>query len=248
MLNKILSKIQADLKAPKGQFNNFGKYKYRNCEDIVEAVKPLLHKENVALLMSDEVVQIGSRIYVKATATILHGEASISVTAYAREAEDKKGMDDSQITGAASSYARKYALNGLFAIDDTKDADSATEAVFKKESTKDKGLLKQAHKEEPSGFSPHSDERNEWGEPPSKKSDEIPESPRIVFLTFDELREKILATTAIPHLKNVWVKHKAEIEALSKDETKRLTAVKDAKKKELTGGGENSAEGRNEQE
>jgi hypothetical protein len=111
------------LKAPKNQFNQFGKYKYRNCEDILEAVKPLLGEGTLTL--SDHVVQIGDRYYVKATATLKdsYGKEE-SVTAYARESEDKKGMDDAQITGAASSYARKYALNGLFCIDDTKDADS----------------------------------------------------------------------------------------------------------------------------
>lgn len=138
MLNKILSKIQAGLKAPKGQLNKFGNYHYRSCEDIVEAVKPLLHGEDVALLMSDEIVQVGTRIYVKATVTISHGESNISVTAYAREAEDKKGMDDSQITGAASSYARKYALNGLFAIDDTKDADTDEHKAVTGDSSKGK--------------------------------------------------------------------------------------------------------------
>jgi len=116
-----LSEIQKMLKAPKSQYNAFGKYKYRNCEDILEAVKPLLN--GTTLTISDKIVQVGNRIYVESTATLTDGERSYSVTGYAREAEDKKGMDDAQITGAASSYARKYALNGLFLIDDTKDAD-----------------------------------------------------------------------------------------------------------------------------
>ena len=118
--------VQRDLKAPKGQFNSFGKYKYRSCEDIVEAVKPLLNDNGLILTMSDEVIEVGGRVYIKATATvtdIINGD-KIEVTAMAREPEDKKGMDSSQITGTASSYARKYALNGLFAIDDTKDADT----------------------------------------------------------------------------------------------------------------------------
>ena len=119
---KLLNKIQQELKAPKGQFNSFGKYKYRSCEDILEAVKPLLG--NGTLTLTDEIVMLGDRFYVKATALLHDGENEITVHAYAREAFDKKGMDDSQITGAASSYARKYALNGLFLIDDTKDADS----------------------------------------------------------------------------------------------------------------------------
>ena len=119
-----LSQIQSEVKAPKGQFNSFGKYHYRSCEDIVEAVKPILNKHGFALLLTDEVVEVGGRVYVKATATITDGKESYAATAFAREEETKKGMDASQITGTASSYARKYALNGLFAIDDTKDADT----------------------------------------------------------------------------------------------------------------------------
>ena len=120
---KQLIKIQQELKAPKGQLNKFGGYKYRNCEDILQAVKPLLGES--VLTLEDELVLIGERYYIKATATLRSEDASISTTAYAREEEAKKGMDASQITGSASSYARKYALNGLFAIDDTKDADSS---------------------------------------------------------------------------------------------------------------------------
>lgn len=120
----ILQKIQSELKAPKGQFNKFGGYKYRSCEDILEALKPVLSKYEAAVILSDEVVEIAGRIYVKATATLKAKDVTESTTAYAREAETKKGMDESQITGAASSYARKYALNGLFGIDDTKDADT----------------------------------------------------------------------------------------------------------------------------
>jgi len=120
-----LAKIQQELKAPKGQFNSFGKYKYRSCEDIIEAVKPVLGQHGCHLILSDDVVMVGDRVYVKATATIYNGSEVIGQsTAFAREAADKKGMDDSQITGTASSYARKYALNGLLAIDDTKDADT----------------------------------------------------------------------------------------------------------------------------
>lgn len=121
-----LMNVQANLKAPKGQFNSFGKYKYRSCEDIVESVKPLLKQNGLLLTMSDEIIMVADRIYVKATATIIDTAEGkeISVTALAREEETKKGMDGSQVTGASSSYARKYALNGLFAIDDTKDSDS----------------------------------------------------------------------------------------------------------------------------
>ena len=121
-----LAKIQSTLKAPKGQYNAFGKYKYRNCEDILEAVKPLLAEVKAVVIIGDELELIGSRFYVKATARFIDCEtdAQITNTAYAREEDTKKGMDGSQITGASSSYARKYALNGLFAIDDTKDSDT----------------------------------------------------------------------------------------------------------------------------
>lgn len=121
---KELIEIQNELKAPKNQWNSFGKYNYRSAEDILEAVKPLLKKHGCHLTISDEMIQLGDRYYVKATATLSKDADSISTTAFAREPESKKGMDESQITGMASSYARKYALNGLFLIDDTKDADS----------------------------------------------------------------------------------------------------------------------------
>lgn len=121
-LNERLAEIQKNLKAPKGQYNNFGKYKYRSCEDIVEAVKPLLN--GLTLTISDDIVLVGDRFYVKATVTLSDGQEKIQTTAFARESLDKKGMDDSQITGSCSSYARKYSLNGMFAIDDTKDADT----------------------------------------------------------------------------------------------------------------------------
>lgn len=117
-----LADIQKSLKAPKGQYNSFGKYKYRSAEDILEAVKPLLNGE-ATIIISDELVLIGSRYYVKAEAKFI-GTDTASVTAYAREEETKKGMDASQITGSASSYARKYALNGLLLIDDAKEVDS----------------------------------------------------------------------------------------------------------------------------
>jgi len=123
-INAILASIQKNLRAPKNQYNKFGQYNYRSCEDILEALKPLTSELGATITVSDEMVEVGGRIYVKATATLRCGEESISTTAYAREAEAKKGMDESQITGATSSYARKYALNGLFAIDDNKDADS----------------------------------------------------------------------------------------------------------------------------
>ncbi|EDS6428783.1 ERF family protein [Salmonella enterica subsp. enterica] len=117
-----LAEIQEHLNAPKNQYNSFGKYKYRSCEDILEGVKPLL--KGLFLSISDEIVLIGDRYYVKATATITDGENSHSASAIAREEENKKGMDAAQVTGATSSYARKYCLNGLFGIDDAKDADT----------------------------------------------------------------------------------------------------------------------------
>jgi hypothetical protein len=121
---EALIKIQSELKANKSQYNSFGKYYYRSCEDILEALKPLLTKYNATMYITDEVVEVGGRVYVKATTTISDGKESISVSAYAREPETRKGMDEAQVTGATSSYARKYCLNGLFAIDDSKDADT----------------------------------------------------------------------------------------------------------------------------
>jgi hypothetical protein len=118
-----LVEVQAALKAPKSQRNNFGKYSYRKAEDILESVKPLLHSRGLYITLEDDVASIGERFYIRATATIYDGADVIQASALAREEEVKKGMDGSQITGAASSYARKYALNGLFAIDDTADAD-----------------------------------------------------------------------------------------------------------------------------
>ena len=135
-----LLKIQNELNCPKNQHNNFGNYDYRSCEDILEAVKPLLDKHKLTLIITDEIEQIGDRYYVKATTGLIDYEdmkdddvAMITNTAYAREDENKKGLDASQLTGATSSYARKYALNGLFCIDDTKDADTD---AFKKQQNK----------------------------------------------------------------------------------------------------------------
>lgn len=127
---QALKKIQQELKAPKGQYNSFGKYAYRSAEDILEAVKPLLAKYDAELTLSDDITEVGGRIYVKSTARFIEHDAETNindvttVTAFAREPADKKGMDESQITGTASSYARKYALNGMFLIDDNKDADT----------------------------------------------------------------------------------------------------------------------------
>lgn len=125
---KELIAIQSELKAPKSQFNKFGGYKYRKAEDILEAVKPLLNKQKCTLTITDDIVMVGNRIYVKATATIKNEKGEFeTTTGWAREEETKKGMDGSQITGASSSYARKYALNGLFAIDDNADSDTTND-------------------------------------------------------------------------------------------------------------------------
>lgn len=123
-LQESLVAIQSKLKAPKSQFNSFGKYNYRSAEDILEAVKPLLAEHNVVLNMSDRVELIGARYYIVSTAKVIKGEEEIVSEGRAREDESKKGMDGAQVTGTSSSYARKYALNGLFCIDDTKDADT----------------------------------------------------------------------------------------------------------------------------
>jgi len=123
-LTEKLIEIQHKLKAPKGQYNSFGKYNYRSAEDILEAVKPLNAEQGLLLTLTDKPVLVGDWHYIEATASITDGNETKSVTAYARESQNKKGMDDSQITGTASSYARKYALNGLYLIDDTKDADT----------------------------------------------------------------------------------------------------------------------------
>lgn len=123
-LHEKLLAIQTKLKAPKGQYNKFGNFNYRSAEDILEAVKPLNAEQGVLLTITDEIKEVGGRIYVVATATASDGTDELKVSAFAREPENKKGMDDSQITGATSSYARKYALNGLYAIDDNKDADT----------------------------------------------------------------------------------------------------------------------------
>ena len=141
-----LSNIQSELKAPKSQYNSFGKYSYRSCEDILEAVKPICKNNKAVCTINDEIVLVGDRYYVKATAWLIDTESGerINNIAYAREEDEKKGMDGSQVTGASSSYARKYALNGLFAIDDTKDSDATN-----KGEDKPKTSVKQEKSEQP---------------------------------------------------------------------------------------------------
>lgn len=146
-----LAEIQRTLNAPKSQHNKFGGYNYRSCEDILQAVKPLLN--GLVITVNDEMKAVGDRVYVQATATITDGEHSISTTAYAREALTKKGMDDSQITGSTSSYARKYALNGLLLIDDNKDADSRDNRNHQaeaKEEARKQALMDAVHRLQPS--------------------------------------------------------------------------------------------------
>ena len=151
-----LRMVQQKLKAPKNQYNSFGKYRYRSCEDILEGVKPLLEEVGAAIVLTDCIEQVGDRFYIKATATFMDGTDIICNTAYARESDDKKGMDASQITGTASSYARKYALNGLLLIDDTKDADtdenhneavgrSRSEGAKKAQATKEQNAVDNAN-------------------------------------------------------------------------------------------------------
>ena len=162
-LKSKLMHIQTELKAPKNLYNSFGKYHYRNAEGIQEALKPFEKEYGVTVTLSDEIVEVGGRVYVKATATITDAEESISVTAYAREALDKKGMDDAQVTGATSSYARKYALNGLFLLDDTKDVDTEE--------------YQSAGKQAPSRPAPKS-------EAPKKENNEPSKSHRDLFREF----------------------------------------------------------------
>lgn len=177
MKEKLLN-IQSKLKAPKNQKNTFGGYNYRSCEDILESVKPILKEEEVILTLSDDIVEVGGRIYVKATAALADGTNKIETSAFAREAESKKGMDEAQVTGAASSYARKYALCGLFAIDDGKDPDSLNNSA---EYTKP---VKSAQKKEIY--------KNEWGD----------------LKTFDDFADAITKATSEKQLNALWYRWK----------------------------------------
>ncbi|WP_053091363.1 MULTISPECIES: ERF family protein [Granulicatella] len=146
-LHEKLIAIQTKLKAPKGQYNSFGNFNYRSAEDILEAVKPLNAEQGLLLTITDEIKEVGGRIYVVATATVSDGTDELKVSAFAREPENKKGMDESQITGATSSYARKYALNGLYAIDDNKDADTDEHKQQQENALKKQPAQKQQQKE-----------------------------------------------------------------------------------------------------
>lgn len=147
-LHEKLLAIQTKLKAPKGQYNKFGNFNYRSAEDILEAVKPLNAEQGLLLTITDEIKEVGGRIYVVATATVSDGTDELKVSAFAREPENKKGMDESQITGATSSYARKYALNGLYAIDDNKDADTDEHKQQQENAPKKQQAQKQQQKQQ----------------------------------------------------------------------------------------------------
>lgn len=160
-LHEKLLAIQTKLKAPKGQYNSFGKYSYRSAEDILEAVKPLNAEQGVLLTITDEIKEIGGRVYVVATATVSDGTDTLQVSAFAREPENKKGMDESQITGATSSYARKYALNGLYAIDDNKDADTDEHKQQQENAPKKQQAQKQQQKQQQQAKEPTEQELHE---------------------------------------------------------------------------------------
>jgi hypothetical protein len=177
---KTLAQIQKNLKAPKGQTNKFGGYQYRSCEDILEALKPLLDEDDVFYLQ-DELVIVGERYYIKATARF----NDKTTTAYAREADTKKGMDDSQVTGATSSYARKYALNALFAIDDTKDADATNDHG------KAGGVIKGSDGDLPQG----------WTAAKGKK-------------TFTDIKKEIEGATSLAELKDIWTSRTQDLSAM----------------------------------
>lgn len=191
---KLLANVQAELKAPKNQHNKFGGYNYRSCEDIVEAAKPLCQKHGLLLTLSDCIIEKSGRFYVEASARVIDTETGeqIEVTAFAREAETKKNMDESQITGAASSYARKYALNGLFAIDDTKDADTRAPADNQPDTKAAKPQAAQAAK---------------------------PESKAASRDTFTRLQEAIRGKQTLDDLNALWnhAKTKAAISTMPQD-------------------------------
>lgn len=201
-LQELLSEIQQKLKVPKSQFNKFANFNYRSLEDIQEAIKPLLN--GAVLTLEDEIVMIGDRYYVKATAKITLNDENIITTAYAREAETKKGMDDSQITGSASSYARKYALNGLFAIDDSRDADT-------QDNTKE--IKKEVKKQEK----------------PEKKVE--PKKPDQVL--YSQLWAKITASKSMEDLTVQAKKLKENEHKLSEEMVEKLKRTGAKKKKEI---------------
>lgn len=203
--------IQSNLKAPKNQFNSFGNYKYRSCEDILEAVKPLLKEVNCVLTIGDEIKVIGNRIYVKATAQIETSDGRVFVnSAFAREPESKKGMDESQVTGMASSYARKYALNGLFCIDDTRDADTMNNSEAPKTSSKKTAEVRAETPATP------------WDATPSPKA--VASAPQIS----DTLKKAIAGCKTMDELKNLYKSQPTE-----NQKNPNLISLVNAKKDEL---------------
>lgn len=193
-IHESLREIQLQLKAPKSQYNSFGKYAYRSAEDILESVKPLLAATNCTLTLSDEAMLIGQRYYIKAIAVLSNGKNEIVTTAYAREEETKKGMDGSQITGTASSYARKYALNGLFAIDDNKDSDYLNTGNQRQQETpqkRDEDIVKKLDAIAPNFYS---DLVQAVAENPEAKwtfQDGTQARPRDIFLSYDPTIEEV---------------------------------------------------------
>jgi len=183
-ITKKLINVQSKLKAPKGQRNNFGNYNYRSCEDILEAAKPLLKEEGLFLTISDSLESLADRVYIKATATLSDGNNQISTTALARESLTKKGQDDSQITGTASSYARKYALNGLLCIDDTKDADTMDNREQPKKSKPKSNIGAKATNEKVDDFI-------KWGKDNNKTADDVISTMLGKLLLSDEQKETI---------------------------------------------------------
>lgn len=215
-ITQKLINVQSALKAPKGQFNSFGKYKYRSCEDILEAVKPLLKTNGLALVIRDEIVEIAGRVYVKATAQVMdENGAIISTTALAREPDMRKGMDESQVTGSSSSYARKYALNGLFAIDDNKDADSNELAKAEQEEAKPKKTAskKQPIQELPDDYCTICHLPVMAYDAKDKDGNIVAHYPKNVIL------EKSIATFGSPICMSCWMKKKA-VEKMKKQEAK----------------------------
>lgn len=207
-----IAEIQANLNAPKNQYNSFGKYKYRSCEDILEGVKPLL--KGLFLSISDEILLIGDRYYVKATATITDGENVHSASAMAREEENKKGMDAAQVTGATSSYARKYCLNGLFGIDDAKDADT-DEHKQQQNTQKPENAQQPAKKHQPANQAKHHDARS-----PQQFLTDF--SAYALKATLPELEEawkavdkKLSGTEQHDKAKSVYLDRKSEIEGVA---------------------------------
>ena len=214
-LGQSLQIIQQKLKAHKGQFNSFGKYQYRSCEDILEAVKPLLAETDTVLLLTDDVVLIGDWHYIKATVRLDGGRETVETIAFAREPEVKKGMDASQITGTASSYARKYALNGLFCIDDTKDSDAtnkgengtlAEPATYNKDE-KTSPDSKAGKKKEAADLKAKIDELNKlaWFEFQTVRADDMPDGKVFKEEFFlNELREAFKSLSPLAKKKFVW--------------------------------------------